>query len=94
METMWIIKGIAIAIVAIVVMGFAVMYLWNWLAPRVFNLPKIEFKHAVGILILSKILFGGFGGEHWRGHFRQHHNEKQSQEWKMEHQPKVEQKTN
>ena len=94
METMWIIKGIAIAIVAIVVMGFAVMYLWNWLAPRVFNLPKIEFKHAVGILILSKILFGGFGGGHWRGHFRQHHNEKQSQEWKMEHQPKVEQKTN
>jgi hypothetical protein len=94
MNALWILKGIAIAIVAAVVLGFVVMYLWNWLAPRVFNLPTIQFKHALGILLLSKILFGGFGGGHWRGHHGQHFEQKQCQEWKMQHQPKIEEKAN
>jgi len=38
-----------------------IFFLWNWLVPAIFNGPVITFWQAVGILILSKILFSGFG---------------------------------
>lgn len=41
--------------------GFAVMLLWNWVLPVVAGLPKITFWQALGLLALSRILFGGFG---------------------------------
>jgi len=61
----------AIAIAALLVFGFVVMSLWNWLAPAVFGARSITFWQALGILFLSKILFGGFRGRpgygrHWR----------------------------
>ena len=48
-----------------------VMRLWNWLMPVLFGWHAISFWQAVGILVLSKILFGGFRGRpggrmHWR----------------------------
>ncbi len=85
MTALWILGGIAIAVVAVSVMSLAVMYLWNWLAPIVFKLPTIKFKHALGLLVLSKLLFGGFGGWHG-GHYGFHHGMKGFQhhkEWKM-----------
>ena len=57
----------AIGITAIVVFGFVVMTLWNWLAPAVFGARTISFGQALGILVLSKILFGGFHGRHGGG---------------------------
>lgn len=45
-------------------MTAAVMLLWNWLMPELFGLTEINFWQALGILILAKILFGGFGGKH------------------------------
>ena len=41
--------------------GFVVMELWNWLMPAIFDLGIIDFWQALGLLILSKIFFGGFG---------------------------------
>ncbi|MFN8259389.1 MAG: hypothetical protein U0X41_00470 [Chitinophagales bacterium] len=41
--------------------GFGTMYLWNWLVPLLFHGPVITFLQALGLLVLSKILFGGFG---------------------------------
>jgi len=60
-----------IAVAAVAVFGFVVMSLWNWLATAVFGLRTITFWQALGILIFSKILFGGFRsrpgyGGHWR----------------------------
>jgi hypothetical protein len=60
------------ATVALFVFGYVVMRLWNWLIPGVFGWHVITFWQALGILILSKILFGGFRGRsgrrmHWRG---------------------------
>lgn len=83
MHFTWILGGIVIGVIAVVALSFAVMYLWNWLAPEVFNLPKIKFKHAFGILILSKILFGGFGGKHWHNRHEKF-GENHHKEWKME----------
>ena len=39
--------------------GAVTMWLWNWLMPEIFKLPAIGFWQAVGILILSQILFRG-----------------------------------
>lgn len=59
---------ILIAAVAITLFGFIVMTLWNAILPVVLHVSTITFWQALGILLLSKILFGGFhgGGRGWR----------------------------
>ena len=52
----WIVFGIAIA----ALMSFILMQLWNHLLPEIAGVHAITFWQAVGLLILSKILFGGF----------------------------------
>ena len=54
---------------AILIFGFVVMSLWNNILPAVTGVKAITFLQALGILVLSKILFGGFGGRggRWRG---------------------------
>ncbi len=42
--------------------GAVVMWLWNWLIPPIFGLATIGYLQALGLLILARILFGGFGG--------------------------------
>ena len=41
--------------------GLLVQALWNWLLPPILHLPAITFWQAVGLLALSRILFGGIG---------------------------------
>ena len=65
-------KGIAILTVVLLVMallGAAVMFLWNALVPVLFHGPRVQYWQAVGLLILSRLLFGGLRGGH--GHWRQ-----------------------
>jgi ABC-type branched-subunit amino acid transport system permease subunit len=50
--------------------GWAVMLLWNWLAPALFGLRLVNFWQAVGLLALCRILFGGLGGYHRPNHRR------------------------
>lgn len=57
-------------LVAIVAFSFVTMLLWNTLLPVIFHLPVITFWQALGLLVLSRLLFGGFG-HHGRGHHRQ-----------------------
>ena len=71
-------KIAAMVIVAINVFGFVIMQMWNWLMPAIFGLRAITFLQALGLLVLSKILFGGFhrhargcGGRGWRGHMQE-----------------------
>ena len=72
---------IPIAIAAgIFIFGSVVMLLWNALLPALFGLKTITFWQALGILVLSKILFGGFRGGH--GHHRCHgHSHWQHGRW-------------
>ena len=58
-----IVKMLVIALIAIPVFGFVVMSLWNWLMPAVFSVHPIGFWQALGLFFLSRILFGGFGGD-------------------------------
>jgi len=41
--------------------GFIVLALWNWLLPPLFGWHVITFWQALGLLLLSRILFGGLG---------------------------------
>ena len=52
--------------------GFLTMGLWNWLVPLLFHGPIITFVQAMGLLVLSKILFGGFGGGRHGGKWGKH----------------------
>lgn len=47
--------------------GFFTMLLWNNLCPMLFHLPIINFWQALGLLILTRLLFGGMG-HHAVGH--------------------------
>jgi hypothetical protein len=42
--------------------GLVVMSLWNWLVPPLFGLPEVTFWQGLGLVLLGRILFGGFGG--------------------------------
>jgi hypothetical protein len=48
------------------------MGLWNWLMPGLFGLKLIGYWQAIGLLILSKILFSGLHGGRGRGGRRLH----------------------
>jgi hypothetical protein len=63
--------GCAVLCLAFVlVLGVAVQYLWNWLIPSIFTtVARIDYLQALGLLVLSRILFGGRGhrGRHYWG---------------------------
>jgi hypothetical protein len=40
-----------------ILMGLPLQLLWNWLMPRIFGLPTIGFWEAVGLNVMSSILF-------------------------------------
>lgn len=58
---------ILLAIVGVMVFSGIVMLLWNALLPELFHFPVITFWQALGLLILTKLLFGGFRGGGPRG---------------------------
>ncbi|KKB62930.1 hypothetical protein WM40_14285 [Robbsia andropogonis] len=60
---------VLLVLLAIAVLGWVVMTLWNWVIPSVFiGARVIDFPHALGLLVLSRILIGGFRGHGgWRG---------------------------
>ena len=55
-----VLKIVVLVAVAITVFSFVTMHLWNWLMPAVFGLQTITWLQALGLLVLGKILFGGF----------------------------------
>lgn len=58
-----------IVILAIFGFGYVTMLLWNWLIPAVFSGPVITYWQALGLLVLSKLLFsGGHRGGHKHHH--------------------------
>ena len=64
-------KFALLGVVGIAAATIAVMLLWNWLAPALFGWKHIGFLQALGLLVLTRILFGGHrGGPHFRGHRR------------------------
>lgn len=50
--------------------GLVIMGLWNALMPAMFGWKPITYWQAWGLLLLSKILFGGFYGPGGRAGYR------------------------
>jgi hypothetical protein len=57
-------------VATLAILGFVVKGLWNWLMPTLFGWKLIGYWQAVGLIILCKILFGGFRGSRARGGYR------------------------
>lgn len=61
MEAFFKVLGV-IVLIAIVslILALPTMWLWNWLMPILFGLTKITFWQALGVNILSNILFKSY----------------------------------
>jgi hypothetical protein len=57
-----VLKFVLLGALAAAVFSFVVMSLWNWLMPALFGLHVVTFWQALGLLVLGKLLFGGFRG--------------------------------
>ena len=53
--------GIAIVLVFVLAFGAIVRLLWNWLMPEIFGLRAITYLQSIGLLLLSRLLFGRVG---------------------------------
>ena|ERR1017187_4448352 len=70
MKKHFVFKGIKTAILiaaAVLLIGYVTMRIWNHLIPELFHGPAIGYYQAIGLLILSRIFFGGFKGKGCRG---------------------------
>jgi hypothetical protein len=57
-------KGTALGLMMIVAffgLVFIFQYIWNLTIPAVFGLKEITYYQALGLLVISRILIGGFG---------------------------------
>jgi len=74
----WIVAGIVGSIVFVALVPLATMWLWNWLVPPLFHGPMLTWTQALGLLLLTHLLFrggrpwcrtGGWRHERWRRRF-------------------------
>jgi len=62
----WFTLGILAAAGFALLFGFAVMLLWNRLMPDIFGLVQISYFQAFGLVILARLLVGGWHHGHGR----------------------------
>lgn len=77
-------------ILGLLISGFAVKILWNFLIPSLFGGPVIGFLQAIGLVILGKFLTGGFFRGHCGGHSCGGHWEKRRAYWRQKMKEKME----
>ena len=57
-----ILKMALMGAIALTVVGYAVMSLWNWVIPPIVGWHSIGFVQAIALLVLCRLLFGGLRG--------------------------------
>lgn len=79
---------IPIIVVGVFIFSGGVMLLWNAVLPTaITGVHIITYWQAMGILVLSKIIFGGFRGMHDHGRHQHHHLGKDLREKWMQMEP-------
>jgi hypothetical protein len=81
-------KFVALIALMIAAVSWAVMSLWNWLLPVLFQAPHISFVQAMGLLLLCRLLLGhpfgrGCPGHHWTRHGGRHSREQMRKNWEQ-----------
>jgi len=64
-RNLWLLRGLRFfffAALFVTAALFLTQYLWNWLVPELFHGPSIGLGQTFGLLLLSRMLFGGFRG--------------------------------
>ena len=54
---LWILIFVPLFIALTMLLAYLTMLLWNWLMPDIFGLTQIDFWQALGLLVLSTLLF-------------------------------------
>lgn len=78
----WLLRGlkmILFVLLFVALAGYVTMFLWNWLLPDLFQLPTISIWQALGLLLLSRILFGGWSGRGGRAQWA-----RKRRQWKQQ----------
>jgi hypothetical protein len=77
--------GAAIMIVAaLFIFPLIVMLIWNAVMPDVFGVNEITYWQSLGLIVLGKILFSGFGfGRHKRHHHGGHWRSRWQDKWEQ-----------
>jgi hypothetical protein len=69
MKRKWMIFAPPVFIAAVFLFGWIVMLLWNHILVPSLHIGSLSFWQGVGLLVLSRILFGGLGkGGGWKRH--------------------------
>jgi len=76
----WGIFGLMAAAFFALLFAVLVMLLWNWLMPQIFSLVTITFWQAFGLVLLSRLLVGGWHRDHHDHHSRYPHAERMDRE--------------
>ncbi|MDR3237289.1 MAG: hypothetical protein LBT84_02170 [Spirochaetia bacterium] len=84
MKKLYAVKFVLLAIAALAGFSALTMILWNIILPNIAGLPAIDYGQAVGLFLLSRLLFGGIGGgkllafgfAHKHHHYRNHLRDK------------------
>ncbi|MFC2087910.1 hypothetical protein ACFLSA_07110 [Bacteroidota bacterium] len=56
----YVILGVIGAAALAFIFGYFVMLIWNWIMPVLFGLTEITFWQSFGIILLARLVFGGF----------------------------------
>lgn len=84
----WLLRGLKFVLFAtlfVAVVAYVTMSLWNWLVPVLVNGPFITIWQALGLLVLTRILFGGWGRGGRAGWARHRRQWKQKMESRLGH---------
>jgi hypothetical protein len=68
----WVIAGLAMACLFALIFGLLVKWLWGMTLTPLFNLAQPTYWQAVGLIVLARLLFGGFGHHKQGNHSTQH----------------------
>jgi len=60
----WVCFGFLIAFIFAMIFGFFVKLIWGVTLTPMFGLVEPSYFQAVGIIILGRLIFGGFGKKH------------------------------
>lgn len=61
----WIVKGLFFGALFVLAFVYGTMWLWNHLAVTKFGAPELNFGETLGLMVLGRLITGGFKGGHW-----------------------------